>query len=528
MKKKIFMFLLSLFFILPGTVLLTACGGGGDNYQGPSQGPSGGQSGSGIVLDIAEGSIDFCLTDEISFPVLDTDEILSVWELEYGKTYSVFVEDFYTINSVQIYFDDEPLEMTYYYSNNHHVRHFDNEPRKEAKFTLPVPDDPEERHWLKCTATEEEFTIKFVSDENEYTDEQKEVLSNYSFTGLEGKDFASLIDSDYSITATYKEITNYGIEYVCQKPIGWYDMHYCALDGYSENYCPTISYIGGPGHNKFLLRVDFFDFAFNGLGNTEVCITFDEAEEYGFGISSYEDADFNNPSVSVGSIISVSKEIWRPTDTESTKLYIEPYAGVNLSNVEAYIFEEKMTIKTDATSGKQYFEIPAGKMPVDYYYGTAGSFCGYNPNEFYIKLENVDMSGSDLITSLVASSNNADVVCSAGGAFYHRINGVSYIKPENQGFEFGLEYVTGTPSSLKINGTTFELKNGVRNYMAYDETLSGDESQDSYKWGNEFYHKIEVGSKEVDLSVYFNDDKTIRSIHIEFYVSDNTTVELIY
>lgn len=418
--------------------------------------------------------------------------------------------------------------MTYYYAKNQDVRHFNNKPRREAKFTLPVPGDPENGHWLKCTAIEEEITIKFISDGNDYTDEQKAVLSNYSFTKLEGKDFASLIDSDYSITATYKEIANEGIEYECQKPIGWYDMHYCALDGLSENYCPTISYIGGPGHNKFLLHIGFFDFAFSGTGNTEVCITFDEAEEYDFWISDYEDADAENPNVSVGSIISVSKEIWRPTDTESTKIYIEPYDGVDLSHVEAYIFEEKMTIKTDASSGKKYFEIPAGKMPVDYHHGTADNFCGYNPNEFYIKLENVDMSGSDLITRLEATSNNADVVCSAGGSFYHRKNGVLYIKPDKQGFEFGLESATGTPSSLKINGIPFDLKNEVINYMAYDEDLSDDQSQDSYKWGNNFYHKIEIGSKEVNLSVYFNDDKTIHAILIEFYVSVNTTVELIY
>lgn len=560
MKKKLLMFLLILCCVLPCFVFMTACGAtnnqgqnqsnnqeqnpSGDQGQNPGNGQGQGSSGDqgqgsssdqesvnySILLNGENSIEDFAITQ---VEANDYNQPLYSHELKEGTEYLVWVGDFYKINSVQIYFDDEPLTMTYCQTKNQNSRIITSDRRKEAKFT--VPDNLSGDHVIKCVAQEEEYAVKFVSDGQSFTDEEKNVLSNFCLPGIEGRDFLSLMDSNESLVVKYSDFSK-GIPFTSKKAVGWYSYSIFAMpNAYSlSNDDIHYEYVGGANHNEFLMGIDTYSgFQCDGGEQSIFELTFNKYEltPSMLGVNSQ---DSSNPNL--GQIISLSVDgaYWSVNKETATRVYIEPYTGVDLSNVEAYIFDVKMELNVDADNGKKYFEIPAGKVPVDYFYGTVETFISYKCTDFPIRLENVDVTGSDLLTQFNVSSNNNSVECvnPIWFVFYCRINGVTYFKPAYRNAQFNIEDVSELPSSIKLNGVSFDLSS----YVVFDSSVpigAKEDGKPSWRYSDGFdgwcvYHKIQIGTEDVLLELNFDGNKKLTRLVVHFDVKVNTTVELVY
>lgn len=579
MKKKFLMFLLMLCCILPCFFFVTACsepdhqgqnqgssqeqnpssgnGQGSNNGQGQNPGSNQGQNPSGSQNPSAGQGEDASddKQDEVNYSILiddenyilsgyvitqvevdnfDYDAILSGPDLREGNEYAVWVDDFYKVNDVQIYFDNEPLTMTYFQTNNQNSRIITTNKRREAKFTLP--DNLSGEHNIKCETHEEEYVVKFISDGQSFTDEEKEVLSNYCLPSIEGKDFLTLMDSGESFVVKYSDFPK-GILFTSKKTVGWYSHSIFAIpQTYSHSYNIYYSYAGGENKNGIFIDIDVFSgFPCDGGEQSILELTFNK-EQLVPSMLGVESQDNSNPHL--GQILSLSNvsTYWSSAKETATKAYIEPYEGVNLDNVEAYIFDVKMEIKTDAENGKKYFEIPAGKVPFDYFSSeTSMSLEYYKCTNFHIRLENVDVSDSDLLTVFTVSSNNDSIQCNdpLWMDFYCRINGVTYFKPGSTVAEFyRLDGTSLLPSSIKMNGESLDLTN----YVVFDSSVPvGNETDGHQSWRYEnsgfwfVYHKVKIGTKDVLLTLYFKgESKKLEALIVNFDISVNTNVELIY
>ena len=220
---------------------------------------------------------------------------------------------------------------------------------------------------------------------------------------------------------------------------------------------------------------------------------------------------------------------WSPLNENDIKIYLEPYAGVDLSNVEVYINDTKMTLNVDPEkNNKKYLVIPKGTLPVDYYNSDkipAGKSIG-----FELFIENVDISNANLISNFTVSTNSSIVEERSGGTHYFVKDGVKYYKPNAYvwaSYEDGGE--NAKPASVKFNGTTFNLSSYTVKNMSIP---IGDSYSGLDAWRDEngqfFDYDLTIGSKQVHLSISFNDDGTVFDFSMGFALTGSTNIELIF
>lgn len=558
MKKKIFMFLLSLFFILPGTVLLTACG----------DDDSSGGSSSGFSMEIANG-IYFTNTDVETFDPQHDEELW--WEFFNSGSgdVAVWAADYYDKDSLKICLNEEELELTLLDAGDDYAtRYLSPKCRKLATFTWDFNWQENTGDWeLKATADEAQINIRFVSNGQTFSEEEQAILSDWCMTDAEGKDLLSLMDSDYVINTTYCALLNYGnlyedvpegyvptvsgIRYFCKKTVGYYKdaMFFNPVDsniqlgqigGKSENYNNRV--VGVANIDETLYGGNYvpqnFDITFD---KEYLCLA--KLELYGNNFNYYT---YGIVSVYNGNTKIENYDNWLSNNENDITIYLEPYDGVDLSNVEVYIYNTKMNLKTDPQNGKKYFVIEKGKLPIDYYTYTEEQELGLNMYD--VDIRNVDiLSDCGLFTTfeLKYSTNKVSMDTNVK-RYYQDDNGVTYYMPNQNGYIFFscLSYITTErPSEIIINGTHFDIRGYVKNNK--DNLPNADDSQyedyttdqldkelgSYYKENNSFVdytYNVKIGSKDTKIIFGLQNNNVDYYLNFFFAIAENTTLELVF
>lgn len=217
---------------------------------------------------------------------------------------------------------------------------------------------------------------------------------------------------------------------------------------------------------------------------------------------------------------------WNSNHTNDIKIYIEPYTNVDLSNVEVYIYDTKMTLLSDPEKqNKKYFVIPAGTMPVSY---SSSEFDGwYDYKTFDIDVRNVDVSNADFITNFTVTTNNNNIAVGPDAIKYYVSNGVSYYLPNKQAAAcYSAEGQNIRPSGVTFNGTTFDLSDYVyRNNSVPVWDGLGDEPSQYKDATDSFYtYHVTIGTKPVEIDVTFNADGSLSTLYIHFTLTGSTTI----
>jgi len=508
MKRKLLTFLFAIFLIIPCAFIVTACDSG--NPPTPPQNPPG--NSYTINFQGIEGT---WITEE------DADSPFSsnIFEYESNKTYALWLSDIYNKNSLQVYLDSTALSLDFLPDPDYEERVITESPRKIATITIPSVSDG--IHDITCSVEEEELTVKFVGSIDDYTSAQRSILNNWCLPLAEGKSFSELIGTDFTITTTYTELRSTGIPYTCNKRFGYY-LQYAIFQTVESEYLATVRYMGGEEKNEYIFNVDPFlgfvskdiELVFNteALNKNSLSVDGLNANSY---IMHYVDGDEGFHS----------NYAW-PTENENDiKIYLEPYAGVNLDAVEVYIYETKMNLQND--NGQKFFTIPKNALPIDYYNGTVENLLLHNTfgDKFIVTIKNVVVDeSSNLFTKFIVNNTNPNVTVSETVTeYYTNEEGVTYYMPNNLAvLSFGFE-TSIQNASIVINGQTILLDS----YIVPNPDLTETENDDAYRTGDNYsYFNVEPIINS--LYVTFDEDDNITSMIIDFYASDDTTIEIIF
>lgn len=557
------MFLLSLCLILPCAFLFTACG---EDNNPPA--PSSNNQTSFTVKESTYG-INFTTVDCTYF---NRDEPCDeLFDFSESGDVAVWVADYLDKDTLKICLNEDELVLTpLTVDDDYATRNLSSRFRKIATFTwdtgrMKSPGENE----LIATADEVEIDINFVSNGQTFTPEQKAILDDWCITDVGGQSLLSLMDSNQSLKITYRKLVNYyleatveeddghvycdsGIRYTCKKPMGYYveDDFFKMVDPQlyishiekpkadHKNFSVTI-YSMGEGNNEFSLPTNI-DVTFNpeklclaGLTLGGTC-TFNHCEI----LSVY------NGNTEIGQYTS-----WYATNENDIKVYLEPYAGVDLSNAEVYIYNTKMDLKIDTNNNKKYFVIGKGKLPVDFYTNTETYHLANH--EFEVELKNIVISdASPLYTTLQLNiqGNKAEGYISApiyyAEEFIDEETGIPdyilYYKPTTDDRSSVYFYeIQAKPSKMTINEKEIDLSKYVilRNDITNAQDLSPEETKklDSYYYpaNNEktsFGYRYKVTSNGINLEIelLINSDGSINVLKIYFPITTNTTVSLYF
>ena len=526
MKNKFLNFLFVLFLILPCSLIITAC----KNDPPPDTQPPEGSTGS-LTMNI-EPQNDFWLTNVNAQHYLDPGA-----EIIENETYAIWFADYYNKDTLQVLYDNEPLStLTLLPTPGYEDKNIGINVRKIATFSLPQFNPGE--HEVKILLKDEDLEIKFVSDEQSFTSDELEALSTFTLPLEDNIDFASIMDTDFTIKTSYIEITNgisddiFGIPYNCSKRLGYYILPALFKPAtMNPSLMVPVHFFDHTGGYDFAFTIDAFDSNFT-FTNKTIELTF---RKEGLNLSTLGLCGENEYS-SIFTFVdgeneyqnAINPHYWAPTNANDIKVYLEPYAGVDFSNVEVYIYDTKMTLYEDAEKGnKKYFTIPAGKLPVDYCPNdkTRLSF-----HYFEINVENLDLSQSNLITNFNCTANNSSILTVADSQKYFVYNGIKYFTPNQQAnVTISTEGNNVRPTSVIFNGTTFDLRDYVYENLSIP-VGSSDSGLDAWRDENQshYTYKLTIGSKPVYLAVSFNEDGTIQSITISFTLTGSTTAEFIF
>lgn len=562
MKKKILLCVLSIFLMFSGVFLLTACG---DDDNSPPN-----NSGS-FSLEWVRG-IYFTSVDVESFDP-DNDQSLELdsgFFVEEEGEVAVWIADYYDKDSLKVCVSDEEIELNFLdVGDDYNTRYLSPKCRKIATFMWDFKWDEKPGDWVfKSYADEVDINIKFVSNGQTFTEEEQAVLSDWCLTDADGADFLSLMDSDYVLNVKYRELidyywsidkkieegeddgeskesyvpTNIGIRYTNKKQVGYYESSQF-LKPVASNL--TILPWGGKrkDHNNLVVSI------MNKDGSTEreglpqnIDLTFDK-EYLCLAKLTLDGKNFyyTHEIVSVynGDEKIENYEYWYGNNENDIKIYIEPYAGVDLSDVEVYIYNTKMDLKTDASKGKKYFVIEKGKLPIDYYTYTEEfpliQYC------YDITIKNVDVSDSNLFTTLELKYP-ADKIGDGYiyvPRYYTDESGVTYYKPTSSA-QVELYYFENYkhPSKFVINGTDFDLyhyltdREGVTQLDSYEDERAK-ELDEYFVYDNNlglshYVYKIKIGSQDAMMYVDMKLGGTIHRLNLELAITGNTTIEFVF
>ena len=517
MKKKILTFLVAVCLIIPCIFMLAACG---DNPSDPTDpttpsGPPPQNPQDQTYIINNDATLGIFITEEHSGEPFD-----AVTLLESGKTYAIWLSDIYDKDTLQLYFDATPLTLNLLSDPDYDERIIAENPRKIATVTLPTV--TEGIHEITNTVEEEELRVTFTGSLDNYSPTEVAVLNDWHLPLADGKSFSELIGTDFTITTTYSELRHTGIPYTCDQRFGYYSQ-YAIFQSIESGYSANVRYMGGNDKNEYIFNIDPFD----GFVSKDIELTFnaEALSKNHLSVSGLNDNSFIMHYVD-GEDGYYRTYSW-PIDNENDiKIYLEPYAGVNLDNVEVYIYDTKMNLQNDA--GQRFFTIPKNTLPIDYYDGTVDNLLLENTfgDKFLVTIKNVVVDQSaDLFTEFTVTSTNPNVNIDAdANEYFTSEEGVTYYIPHDTAV-LNLSFSTIFENlDIDFNGNTISLDD----YLEPDLTLSEDDTQDSYRSGENNFYYSNINSTIDFLHVHFDDSGVLDYIHIEFNISSNTAVEIIF
>lgn len=490
---------------------------------------------------------------------------------------AVWAQDFLDKDTLEVSIGEEDFDLTFLdVGDDYDTRYMSSKWRKVATFVWDFDVSNATGEYVLCAnADEVEMHIKFVSNGQTFTANEQAVLSDWCITNADGKDLLTLLDSSDCINITYRRLIDYyygeydengvfisepsGIRYTCKKPAGYY------MD--KRFFKPVDSNLVVTGVIETSKQRDYSKFNMTFDRNDEhpddgafrlpmdIYVTFDKQYLCPTELTLLSElVDFK---CKILSVYNGSEKIecftpWYGNNENDIKIYLEPYTGVDLSNVEVYIYNTQMQVKTDPQNGKKYFIIEKGKCPVDYY--TYTEDYDLSPQSYKLDIKNIDLSNSNLFTTLdlKSSSNNEystyieDSIYFAHCSDFTRKDLTIYYIPTSVTVRF-FNFESGVkPSKLKINGTNFDISNyaklitngSVPNikddpYIDYsDEQIN---ALDSYYYemdpvNHVYYYKyknVKINSKDFYIILFIKNNGDIQSIDFTFAITGNTTIELV-
>lgn len=564
MKKRILLCVMSIFLMFSGVFLLTACG----DSDNPPPTPPTPPSGSGTFNWTWTRGIYFTSVDVETFdPEYNQDlELSPEFFIEQQGDVAVWVADYYDKDSLKVCLNDEEIELTFLDAgDDYDSRYLSPKCRKVAKFTWDFiwEENPEDLTF-KSFADDAEIHIKFVSNGQTFSDEEQAVLSDWCLSNADGADLLSLLDSDYTLNIAYRELidyywtpeeevdeddgeskesyvpTNTGIRYTNKKRAGYYESS--RFFEPVDSNLNIVSYRGKKkNYDNLVMWIDNKNGTATGAGLPQnIDITFDKeylclAELRLTGENFY----YNHEIATVynGNEKIENYECWFGNNENDIKIYIEPYTGVDLSNVEVYIYNTKMELKTDASKGKKYFVIEKGKLPIDYY--TYTEKIDLIEDHYFVTIKDIDLSDSNLFKTLELKYPTNKI---ADGyivvpKYYTDENGVTYYKPTtNATVElFNFENYQH-PSKFVINGTEFDLhyyltdRSGVTQLDSFEDERADelDKYFVYYDGVSHYVYKIKIGSRDAVMNVNIKLGGTIQNLILTLAITGNTTIEFVF
>ncbi len=525
MKKKIFNFIIMLCAAIPCSLIMVACG---KNPPPDSQPPEGTTSSLSSKLP----QNDFWLTRIDATDYQNPEEHI----VDDGR-YAIWVADYYQKDTLQVVYDDEPIStLTFLDIPEYESKSIGRNVRKIATFSIPKFDPGD--HTLNASIEEEELSLKLVSNGQDFSEDELAIMSDWYFVDYENSDLASIIDTDFEMKVSYSKLTNIysavnGLTYKSKKTFGYYG-ELAIFNPVNPEY--TISLLETTTAQNYTQTIMLNNFNNDDTFESkeiELTVVKDRLNISTLGVSgpnsickifSYYNGDtaMGDPGFCEG---------WKPTNSNDIKIYINEYPGVDLSNVEVYIYDTKMTLYTDANNdNKKYFVIPNGKLPVEYCVNK--TLDAINFTYFDVDIRGIDVSGANLITNFTSTTNNELAETYVDGSRYCNINDTTYYIPnQDVSATFNSNENNIRPSSVILNGTTFDLtdyvyKNSsvpVGDGIYEDPTLQSWKSED-----DRFYnYRITIGSKPVLLYMTFEDNGDLASLSIQFSLTGSTTVQYI-
>ena len=511
MKKKLLTFLFAICLIIPCALIMTACNSGNPPPSDPPPIPP--EQSYTINNQATEG---IWITEQDS----DSPFSNAVVEMEGSKTYAIWLSDIYDKDTLQVLFDTTTLSLDFLSDPDYEERVITESPRKIATFTIPAV--TEGIHNITSSVEEEELTVKFVGSLDDFNSDQISVLNNWCLPLADGRSFAEIMGTDFTITTTFSELHHKGFSYTCKKSFGYY-LTPAIFQSVEPEYRVPVEYKGGENNNEFIFNID----SGSGFTSKEIEITFDVSV---LSKSSLQISGLNKNSHILhfvnGDEHFYGSYGWSVDNPNDIKIYLENCEGVNLEDVEVYIYDTQIDLQLD--DNKWYFTIPSDTLPIDYYEGSVEGFILNNTygRDFPLVIKNVVIDeNADLFTQFTVTNTNPSIDMNTElKEYYTTEEGVTYYMPNNLAiltfsFETNIE-----SASITINNNTISLND----YIEPNLDLTQDENQDSYRDedGNYYYNNVE--SIINFLHITFDESGSITYMHIDFNVSNDTTVEIIF
>ncbi|MBP3431532.1 MAG: hypothetical protein J6K39_01580 [Clostridia bacterium] len=530
MKKKILTFLFAICLILPCAFIMTACNSGGDPPPPPAH--------NGSVL--INGTNDYVIVTPA-----DTEDYTNYTYESTDGNYAVWLADFYDKDTLEVCFDETPLTLTSCVDDSlYYDRTISLNIRKIATFSIPAEYNGE--HNINVSVEEQELTVRFVTNDQEFTEGELDILDDYHITSMGGRTFKDMMLNDYRLYTTYSQIITSeafysdGIEFTGDKKLGYYVSHQIikAVDPSLEIHNNYHKLTGNNYNYSFVINlVDTNNFA--GFESTNILLTFDK-ENLKVSNFYFNGTNLDNEilsckvnGVEIAEDKLLSSLLWKPTDDGDIKLYIEPYAGVDLTNVEVFVNDTEMTINED--SGKKYISIPEGALPIEYMEddGNMVDFM-FEAKTFVVSIKNVNvLPASNLYTSLTSTSNNSDITSGVYTVTYFisEDNDVTYYVPNEDIYAYyNIEGRNIRPIRLIVDGRTINLSENItrKNLAITTEIQEIEYGILSWKDENnyEYYHQVGMDDNYILMVVSFNADGTIRDFGVRYKSSGDSSVRL--
>lgn len=528
MKKKLLTFLFAICLIIPCALIMTACDQGGDPPPPPAQ----------------NGSININgINDYVLVTPADAVDCNDYDHEATDGNYAVWLADFYDKDTLEVCFDETPLTLTSCVESSlYYDRTISLNIRKIATFLIPAEYTGE--HNINVSVEEQELTVRFVTNDQEFSEEELNILDNYHITSMGGRTFRDMMLNDYRLYTTYSQITNQlsysdGIEFTGDKRLGYYVSHQIvkAVDPSIELHNLYKKQANNNYSYSFVINADSAFNGFNGFESTNILLTFDK-ENLKVSNFYFTGTNLDNEilsckvnGVELAEDKLISSLLWKPTDDGDIKLYIEPYVGVDLSNVEVYVNDTKMTINEEG--GKKYITIPKDSLPIEYIEddGDMVDFM-YEAKTFVIDIRNIVVSQeSELYTKLEATSNSSKAEGSVfAKVYYENQDSVCYFIPNTETHASYMFNDTIENSTLVVKGHSISLDYYL---VTHDDVPNMDENwtdryQTTTQNGLYYHYVLTFGEETIVIDVAFDlvDNSFARYITVAFIATGPTTVSL--
>lgn len=412
MKKKFFGFMLAFAFILTGAVCLTACGSDPKTY----------------TVKIEE------MQSEPDYLVLGNDQgsYYYSYEVEKGSNFSqyLYLDGIYDPNTLKIYNGENEVAWTREENSDDDILTVYRV--KVGKINL---NNIQADTVLKYEAQEKKITFTFNNITSELSDEKKPMLRDFKLESDRSKNLLDLVTGEepFTYTTTYSGL-NTPINFVCDKPVGYYEVNGLASCWFDSNPSVTKNTysLSLPTDTHILTNQINFD-----LNQISVSTIFININELGSALTvGFDQQDWS----------------YLASETKSVTLTLNSVEGANLDNAEVYINDTKI----DFTNG-QAFTLG---MPINYMNRDLTGIGDFTTLAFSIK--NVQIVDESKFCKVVQGAINGDEHMKMYTSLY-------YYKDEDTNTAY---YATSDTVSVELNNGNSDQGLSIDTFTIFDGTNS--------------------------------------------------------